>query len=263
VSRYSSSFASIFKSFVQRLPIIGHVFIILGYSLDLLAFGSNANNSKFSQIAAFISYSVLMILSTIVFFNPAFTAAAVISSLGIVISMYFEGVTILAWFDNYKNLEWQKLNNEPTLDIDHENAKIMLNAATITFISMFLKGIALSISTIYPAAALGIIVTAQIAECAAMIGTLGKEKVNLSQNFQTETKKPTNEQETSSSLTKLNTLVEQAVEANDTQQPSKQESSPTEHLRVSDNKSSFFNQTDDLKNKLEIAPNITNSCMPR
>ncbi len=189
--RYSSSFAEIFISFAKKIPLIGQIIILLGFILDILAFGTNTNNSKFSQVVAFLGYAALMLLSTFVFIYPSFAGAAIVSSFGLMISMYFEGITILTWFDNFKNLEWKRINNEPMSDLDYENAHIMFNAATITFFSMLLKGLALSISTFYPAAALAIVVIAQIAEFSAMLGTLGKEKVNLSQNFKPEvTDKP-------------------------------------------------------------------------
>lgn len=191
LSRYSSSFADLFTSFAKKLPFVGPSLLLLGYLLDILAFGTNPNNSKFTQLMAGVGFGCMMILSSLALIYSNFIGATLIASLGIMVSMYFEAVTILNWFDNFKNLEWQKLNGEPTLDVDHNNANTMFYAATITFSSMVIKAIALCLSATFPGAALALIIVGQTAEVAAMIGTLGKEKVNLSQNFKSAPQKTT------------------------------------------------------------------------
>lgn len=176
-------FSSFFLSIVKSMPLVSSLLNLISHSLDSLAFGTNANNPSISKKIAFIGYGTLIILGAINLFifpiiSPLFIAAA-----GFLLGMYFEGITVIAWFGNYNQLKNQRIKGNDVDPTNLDNALTMFRAAVVTFASIALKAIALCLSLQFPAAAICLFLIAQASEIGAILGSIGKEKVNFSRNY--------------------------------------------------------------------------------
>ena len=178
-----SFFARFINRFLTVIPFWGSFVRILDPILDGLAFGSNQNLPGLARSVAFLGYGLLMLTTFIGFFYPPLAAFKALTILSITLGMFFEAQTILVWFNNYKQLENQRLFTGHVDTQSYNNAVSMVNAAVITFLSMAIKAFAVSLSTIMPSATIVLFIIAQTAEVSAMIGSIGKETVNINQNI--------------------------------------------------------------------------------
>ncbi len=209
---FSALFTKFFLAFFQSIPFLNTILNFAAHTLDSLSFGTNTNNSPLEKTIAFVGYGSLITLGIISLALPTLFSPALTPALSLILGMYFEGVTILAWFTNYKTLA-----DEQTSGIDVEprrldNARMMFYAAIITFTSMLLKAFSLSLAATFPAAALGIFIIAQLAEIGAVLGSIGKETVNFSQNYHFWTKTTPADIETESLNSNLAAAPSQEVE---------------------------------------------------
>lgn len=184
---YVGSFVGLFTQALAKmlgnLPFLTPVLNLLSFLFDTLSFGSNPNHPLISNVIAVVGYSSLIILGIIGLCIPPIFSPLLVPALGLLLGLYFEGVTILNWFNNYKNLSSNIEQGEEVAERNIRNAKLMFYAAAITFVSILSKIIALSISTTFPAAALTIFIIAQVTEITAVFGSLGKEVVNFDRNM--------------------------------------------------------------------------------
>ncbi len=184
---YFISFTTLFTralaSFFQSLPFLTPITNIASHIFDSLSFGSNRNNPRISNIIAILGYTTLITLGITSLFIPTLFNPMIVPAISLLLGLYFEGVTILNWFSNYKKLSNEIKQGNDVPDRSIRNARTMFYAAVITFISIFSKIFALSISATFPAAAVVIFVIAQITEITAVFGSLGKEVVNIDRNI--------------------------------------------------------------------------------
>lgn len=183
--RLSSLFARFVTSFSSAIPFWGNFITLLDSILDSLAFGTNQNNPPISRTLAFLGYGTLTLLTLVGFLFQPIASLSLLSSLSIMLGLYFEAITIVNWFENYKKLEYKQLHGLSFTQKDYDNALMMVNASVITFASIAFKGFSLYLTHIMPTTAMILFIVAQVTEISAMIGSLGKEKVNISQNITT------------------------------------------------------------------------------
>lgn len=178
-----SLFSQFFSMLFESIPLWGTLISLVDKSFDALAFGTNRNLGPFSQALAFIGYGCLILSVLGGLFISGLANIPSLVFISTMLSLYFEAATIINWQRNHQNLQWASDHNELEDPKQLENAQIMVKASVITFVSMFFKAISLPLSILFPTAAICIFVVAQIAEISAMVGSLGKETVNIQQNI--------------------------------------------------------------------------------
>lgn len=184
---YIFSFVSLFTEAIavllQKVPLFTPILNITSFLFDSLSFGSNKNHPLISNIIAIVGYSSLIVLGLLSLMTPTLFNPAIIPAFGLILGLYFEGITILNWYNNYKELSTESKLSRSSVNRRLNNAQIMFYAAIVTFISIFTKIFALAISSSLPGAAMAIFVVAQLAEITAVFGSLGKEFVNVDRNI--------------------------------------------------------------------------------
>lgn len=182
IFHFCGFFTNFFAILFKKLPFFNDFLSLLSHVLDSLAFGTNGNNPPISNKIAIFGYGTLLLLGAINLLITPLISPLLILAMSLTLGMYFESLTVMAWFTNYKTLEKQLSTDENIDQSLIDNALTMFNAALITFVSIALRAVALCLSISFPAAGLALFIVAQISEIGAILGSIGKEKVNISQN---------------------------------------------------------------------------------
>lgn len=180
----SRLFAKLFKSFTKLIPFWGRLLDFIEHAFNALAFGNNPNMSKEANLIAYIGYGLVISLMAIGGILQSSLLLAIVPAASIVLGLYFEANTIFQWLDNLKEQKALAESDQLLTEQHYYNALNMVNASVVTFAAIALKGVGLSLAFVMPSTSVALIILAQITEVAAMIGSAGKEQVNIAQNIE-------------------------------------------------------------------------------